>query len=109
MSRITQVTKKSKVSTVVKASPKTLVVAKPVETIVVLSPPAIPAASITYVHTQAAASASWTINHNLGYYPGGVSIVDSAGSKVYGDVTFVSENQLVVNFSAAFGGKAYVS
>lgn len=98
MSRIVQVTKKSKVSTVVKASPKTLIV----------SAPAVVTAT-SYTHTQAAASASWTITHNLGYFPGGVSIIDSAGSKVYGDVTFISENQLVVNFSSAFGGKAYIS
>lgn len=109
MSRIVQVTKKSKVSAVVKASPKTVIIAKPTETVVVSSPPAIPTSSITHVHTQATASASWTITHNLGYYPGGVSIVDSAGSKVYGDVTFISENQLVINFSSAFGGKAYIS
>lgn len=100
MSRIVQVTKKSKVSTVVKASPKTVIVS---------GPAAIPTTSTVYTHTQATASASWTINHNLGYYPGGVSIVDSAGSKVYGDVTFISENQLVINFSSAFGGKAYIS
>lgn len=109
MSRIVQVTKKSKVSTVVKASPKTVIIAKPTETIVVSSPSSIPASSIAHVHTQAAASASWTINHNLGYYPGGVSIIDSGGSKVYGDVVFISENQLVVNFTSAFGGKAYIS
>lgn len=109
MSRIVQVTKKSKVSTIVKASPKTVIVAKPTEMVVVSSPPAIPTSSIAYVHTQATASVSWTINHNLGYYPGGVSVIDSAGSKVYGDVTFVSENQIVVNFSSAFGGKAYIS
>ncbi|MBM4179638.1 MAG: hypothetical protein FJ211_09970 [Ignavibacteria bacterium] len=109
MSRITQVTKKSKVSTVVKASPKTLIVAKPVETIVVSSPSAIPASSSAYTHNQATASSSWTITHNLGYFPGGVSVVDSAGTKVYGDVTFVSENQIVVNFNSAFGGKAYIS
>jgi len=100
MSRIVQVTKKSKVSTVIKASPKTLIVS---------GPSAVPTTLTVYTHTQASPSSSWTVNHNLGYYPGGVSIVDSAGSKVYGDVTFVSENQLVVNFSAAFGGKAYVS
>ena len=109
MSRIVQVTKKSKVSTVVKASPKTLVVAKPAETVVVSSASLTPASSTAHIHTQATASSSWTINHNLGYYPGGVSIIDSAGSKVYGDVTFISENQLVVNFSSAFGGKAYIS
>ena len=63
----------------------------------------------TYVHTQSSASATWTVAHNLGYFPGGVSVVDSAGSKVYGDVTHTSVNQLVINFTAGFGGKVYIS
>lgn len=63
----------------------------------------------TYVHTQSSASATWTVIHNLGYFPGGVSVVDSAGSKVYGDVTHTSVNQLVINFTAGFGGKVYLS
>ncbi len=67
------------------------------------------AAAGTYVHTQSSASATWTVVHNLGYFPGGVSVVDSAGSKVYGDVTHTSTNQLVINFTAGFGGKVYIS
>ena len=63
----------------------------------------------TYVHTQSSASATWTVVHNLGYFPGGVSVVDSAGSKVYGNVTHTSANQLVINFTAGFGGKVYIS
>jgi hypothetical protein len=109
MSRIVQINKKSKVSTVVKSTPKTLIVAKPAETIVVSNVSAKSASSTAYVHNQASAASSWTINHGLGYYPGGVSVIDSAGNKVYGDVVFVSENQIVVNFSASFGGKAYLS
>jgi len=109
MSRIIQVTKRSKVSTVIKASPKTVIIAKPVETIVASSFSAIPTSATTYTHTQDVSSASWIITHNLGYFPGGVSIVDSAGSKVYGDVSYVSENQIMINFSSAFGGKAYIS
>lgn len=67
------------------------------------------AAAGTYIHTQSSASATWTVVHNLGYFPGGVSVVDSAGSKVYGDVTHTSVNQLVINFTAGFGGKVYIS
>ena len=67
------------------------------------------AAAGTYTHTQSSASATWTVVHNLGYFPGGVSVVDSAGNKVYGDVTHTSANQLVINFTAGFGGKVYIS
>lgn len=62
-----------------------------------------------YTHIQSAPSATWTVVHNLGYHPGGVSVIDSAGTKVYGDVTHTSVNQLVINFSAGFSGKAYLS
>lgn len=62
-----------------------------------------------YTHIQSAPSTTWTVVHNLGYHPGGVSVIDSAGTKVYGDVTHSSVNQLVINFSAGFSGKAYLS
>lgn len=61
-----------------------------------------------YTHIQSASSTTWTITHNLNYHPS-VTVVDSAGSAVIGDVTYVSENQLIVSFSVPFGGKAYLS
>lgn len=63
----------------------------------------------TYVHTQSSASSSWTVTHNLGYYPGGVSIIDSGENVVIGDIIHSTDNQFVINFSSAFSGKAYVS
>ena len=63
----------------------------------------------SYKHTQGVPSTTWTINHNLGYEPGGVSIVDSSGTIVTGTVTYASINQIVVSFTSAFGGKAYIS
>jgi len=62
-----------------------------------------------YTHIQSTPSTTWTVVHNLGYNPGGVSVVDSAGTKVYGDITHSTVNQLVINFSAGFSGKAYLS
>lgn len=62
-----------------------------------------------YTHIQSTPSTTWTVVHNLGYHPGGVSVVDSAGTKVYGDITHSTVNQLVINFSAGFSGKAYLS
>jgi len=61
-----------------------------------------------YVHTQSVPSATWTINHNLGRKPS-VTIVDSSEKVVFGDITYVTDNQLTVSFSAAFGGKAYLN
>lgn len=63
----------------------------------------------TFTHTQSSASASWTVTHNLGYRPGGVAIVDSGENVVSGDILHSSNNELVLNFSSAFSGKAYIS
>jgi len=62
----------------------------------------------SYVHTQSAPSATWSVTHNLGYFPS-VSVVDSGGTVVIGDVIYVSENEVSIEFSSAFGGKAYLS
>jgi len=61
-----------------------------------------------YTHNQSAASSTWTITHNLGFSPA-VSVVDSGGNHVIGDVNYVSVNVLTVSFSAPFGGLAYLS
>ena len=61
-----------------------------------------------YTHTQSVSSSTWTITHNLGFSPA-VSVVDSGGNHVVGDVNYVSVNVLTVSFSAPFGGSAYLS
>jgi len=63
----------------------------------------------TFTFTQSSSLAAWTITHNLGYRPGGVSVVDSAENVVMGDIVHSSDNELVINFSSAFTGKAYLS
>lgn len=63
----------------------------------------------TFVHTQSSASSSWTVTHNLGFYPGGVSVVDSGENVVIGDIIHVSSDAFTINFSSAFSGKAYIS
>ena len=61
-----------------------------------------------FVHTQASAATTWSITHNLKFYPN-VSIVDSALSHVIGEVTYIDENSLTVSFTSAFSGKAFLS
>jgi hypothetical protein len=60
---------------------------------------------LTYTHNQVAASASWVVAHNLGKYPS-ITVIDTAGSEVVGDVTHNSLNQATITFSAPFSGKA---
>lgn len=62
----------------------------------------------SYTHIQGEASDVWMIEHNMGRYPS-VTVVDSAGSAVFGDVAYTNENQLTVTFSVAFSGKAYLN
>jgi hypothetical protein len=65
------------------------------------------AAQVFYVHTQAVSSAIWTINHNLGAEPTAV-VLDSAGTQCEGTFSYPSKNTMVITFTAAFTGTAYV-
>lgn len=65
-------------------------------------------ARVSYEHTQGSSSSTWTINHNLGFKPN-VTVVDSAGNIVEGEISYTNSNSLTVSFSAGFSGKAYVS
>jgi hypothetical protein len=64
--------------------------------------------SKTYTHTQMVSSSEWNIIHNLNSYPT-VTVVDSSGNVYVGDITYVSTNQIKINFSSAFSGMAYLN
>lgn len=61
-----------------------------------------------YTFIQAAPLDTWDITHPLPFYPN-VSVVDSSGSLVEGDLVYLSATALRVTFSAAFSGQAYLS
>lgn len=62
----------------------------------------------SFVHNHLAVDSSWTITHNLGKKPS-VTVVDSAENWVIGDVVYINDNELVVSFSSAFSGRAYLN
>ena len=62
----------------------------------------------TYRYEQIQPSGVWVINHNLGRYPS-VTVVDSAGTVVIGDITYNSKNQITITFRGAFAGYAYLN
>lgn len=62
----------------------------------------------TYVYHQSVPASVWNITHNLDKFPS-VTIVDSAGSVVMGEITYESKNKLKVTFTAEFGGSAYLN
>lgn len=63
---------------------------------------------LTYIHHQDEAASEWEVVHNLKKYPS-VTVVDSAKTKVYGDVTYVDKNSLIISFSSEFEGTAYLN
>jgi hypothetical protein len=67
-----------------------------------------PSLKETFVYEQLVPSTEWAINHYLGCYPS-VTIIDSADSVLIGDITYISEDTLKVNFTFAFAGKALLN
>lgn len=61
-----------------------------------------------YMHRQSIPSNIWIIEHNLNKYPS-VEIVDSAGSKVDGDIEFLTPDVVELKFSHPFSGEAYLN
>ena len=78
-----------------------------VKTDAVVSPATL-APALSKTHSQINPSATWDIVHNMNRYPA-VSIVDSAGSIVIGDVEHLSASALRVTFFSGFSGTAYLS
>lgn len=64
-------------------------------------------ADIFYVHNQNTPSAVWTINHDLNGNPTAV-VHDSAGTQCEGTFSYPTLNTMVITFTGAFSGVAYV-
>ena len=62
----------------------------------------------TFIFTQGVPATVWNVNHNLGKFPS-VSVVNNNNVLMYGDTTYVDKNNLIINFSAGFSGKAYLN
>ena len=60
------------------------------------------------VYSQPAPSTTWNITHSLGGRPS-ITVVDSAGTVVIGEVTYISDSQIRVEFTSAFSGFAYLT
>lgn len=59
-----------------------------------------------YQHNQSTASATWSIAHMLGKVPS-ITIIDSAGDEVEGNIIVVDPDHITLSFSAPFSGVAY--
>lgn len=63
---------------------------------------------VSYAHTQLASSSSWTVAHDLNFYPS-VTVFDSGNSMVEGSISHIDATSLTIVFSSAIAGKAYLS
>jgi hypothetical protein len=59
----------------------------------------------SYTHTQASASATWTVAHNLGVKPS-VQIYDTDDALVLADVAHLNVNTLTISFATPVAGTA---
>jgi hypothetical protein len=66
----------------------------------------------TFTYVQSVPAMVWgdngVVTHTLNKFPS-ISIVDSAGSVVTGAYTYIDDNNITLNFSAPFAGKAYLN
>ena len=58
-----------------------------------------------YAHTQGTPSTTWTINHNLGWWPT-VETFTVGGLQTFGAIAHTSLNQTVVTFNTSQAGSA---
>ena len=61
-----------------------------------------------FIFEQSVAATEWVIAHTLGGFPS-VTVADSAGTAVFGEVKYDSTTQITISFTAAFSGYAYLT
>jgi hypothetical protein len=62
----------------------------------------------TYTHTELAPASTWNVAHGMRRHPS-VTVVDSAGTVMFGEVQYTDNNNIVIIFSTAIAGKAYLN
>jgi hypothetical protein len=67
-----------------------------------------PTPVLAYTHIQNAVSYTWSITHNLGFRPN-VTAVNSSNVVVEGDITYIDNDNLTIEFTIPVTGTAYLS
>jgi len=62
----------------------------------------------TFIFNQAIPATTWDITHNLGKFPS-ITVIDTGNTVVTGEYNYVNNNRVLLTFSAAFDGKAYLN
>ena len=66
------------------------------------------AADKTFTFIQAVPATQWDIAHTLDKFPS-VSVINNNNVVINGEVTYIDTNNVQLNFSAGFSGKAYLN
>lgn len=61
-----------------------------------------------YEFVQGVPATTWDITHNLDKFPS-ISVVDTADTAVIGSYDYVTKNRVILNFSDAFAGRAFLN
>jgi len=62
----------------------------------------------TFIFSQVAPATTWNITHNLGKFPS-ITVIDTGNTVVQGEYTYTDDDNIKLQFSAAFAGKAYLN
>lgn len=63
----------------------------------------------SYTHYQMSPENEWLVQHNLGYYPGGISVTTSANQVVTAEVEYLDMNTIRIIMTGAMSGTAHIS
>jgi hypothetical protein len=61
-----------------------------------------------FVFNQAIPESTWDITHDMNKHPS-VTVVDSGGTEILGDITYLDSNHLLISFTSLCSGKAYLN
>jgi hypothetical protein len=67
-----------------------------------------PVNNVKYVHTQASISSTWTINHNLGFFPN-VTVLDNSNRILETFIQYDNVNTATIIMNSATSGKAFLT
>jgi hypothetical protein len=70
--------------------------------------PSDPVNHVKYVHTQASISNSWTINHNLNFFPN-VTVLDNANRILETYIQYNNLNSVTIIMNSPASGKAFLT
>lgn len=62
----------------------------------------------TFVYVQNVPATVWNITHTLNKLPS-VTVVDTGNTIVQGQITYIDNSNITINFTAGFAGKAYLN